>query len=582
MEMEKKNLAIIILAIVLAASGVGNIILGMQLGIIEVVAPPRGQNLVFGTVQGNIVDLDPHYSYDTASNDVIDNVVEQLYQFNISVYEDNRIVPWLATDFPTISANGTEYIINLRQGILFHDNYTFNATAVKWSLDRLCYFMNYSDNADLPAPFNVSLPDHILPTQLGILYEQADGKRVINKTEVLSEYQVKITLNAPKGSFMPVLAYTGSGAVSPWSTPPLDYHQLSDTLIGTGPFRYVGFIADVEVRLEGNPDYWGTPDNTGPTQLETVTYAIVPDITTLMNGLLAGDVDIIDSVDPPFIDQFQADPDISCELYGNSLTIAWTTFNYDHINLTMRKALSYCYNYTYAVDVIYSGVALRLQSPIPQGIPYSNYSLDYPTQDIAAARNFLLTDPQWGPRCTDRGLSAASTDNDWITVATGNPLASYNVSYNIGNPYREGFGNRLSFDAEFIGVAVSVHGYVWADYLDMIVSQRQLLDMYSLGWAPDYLDPENYINPMYDVDASTNGGNFYEPDVQALMDDGLSETDPVARKTIYDEIQRLLIEEYYPAMWQVSGVNYDAWQTYVHGWQPNPIARTWFYECYID
>jgi len=66
MEMEKKNLAIIILAIVLAASGVGNIILGMQLGIIEVVAPPRGQNLVFGTVQGNIVDLDPHYSYDTA------------------------------------------------------------------------------------------------------------------------------------------------------------------------------------------------------------------------------------------------------------------------------------------------------------------------------------------------------------------------------------------------------------------------------------------------------------------------------------------------------------------------------------
>lgn len=39
MEMEKKNLAIIILAVVLAASGVGNIFLAMQAGLIEF-APP--------------------------------------------------------------------------------------------------------------------------------------------------------------------------------------------------------------------------------------------------------------------------------------------------------------------------------------------------------------------------------------------------------------------------------------------------------------------------------------------------------------------------------------------------------------
>ena len=57
--MEKKNLAIIILAIVLAASGVGNIILGIQLGFLEVLPPARGQDLVYGPWQGDIVDLDP-------------------------------------------------------------------------------------------------------------------------------------------------------------------------------------------------------------------------------------------------------------------------------------------------------------------------------------------------------------------------------------------------------------------------------------------------------------------------------------------------------------------------------------------
>ena len=41
--MEKKNIAIVILAIGLIASGVGNIFLGIELGFIEVTTPPTPQ-----------------------------------------------------------------------------------------------------------------------------------------------------------------------------------------------------------------------------------------------------------------------------------------------------------------------------------------------------------------------------------------------------------------------------------------------------------------------------------------------------------------------------------------------------------
>ncbi len=135
---------------------------------------------------------------------------------------------------------------------------------------------------------------------------------------------------------------------------------------------------------------------------------------------------------------------------------------------------------------------------------------------------------------------------------------------------------------EKIGVKLTVVGKAWADHLDDIVNNRDELDLYRLGWAPDYLDPENYINPMYDNGSATNGGNFWEYDVQTLMDDGLSETDPVARKRIYDEIQRLMVEVYYPALFMYTGRNYDAWRVGVKGWLPNPIARVWFHPVYFE
>jgi hypothetical protein len=73
MEMEKKNLAIIILAVVLAASGVGNVILGIMAGVIE--EPGEKDTLIFASIAGP-TDMDPHLCYDTAGGDVIPKFVK--------------------------------------------------------------------------------------------------------------------------------------------------------------------------------------------------------------------------------------------------------------------------------------------------------------------------------------------------------------------------------------------------------------------------------------------------------------------------------------------------------------------------
>ncbi len=541
----------------------------------------QGSTLIFGTTRSPI-HMDPHYSWDTGSNNVIDQVVEQLYQFDIS--DPNLpIVPWLASAMPTISPDGTEYIIPLKTGIKFQDGTDFDATAVKWAFDRLCYFVNYSGNADLPSPFNVPLPSGMLQTQLVYLYEQANGKRVINRTEVLDTYSVKIVTNEPKGSFVSLLCYTGSGILSPTSTQiqgkELDYltYDDNDVLIGTGPFTYQDYLTDFQVNFNDNPDYWQ-----GAPHLTDLTFSIFDNLADLSSALLTGAVDLVDSLDPSFVPQFEADPDIEIDMDGNTLVCAWTTFNYDHINLAMRRALSWGFNYTYMIDVICEGEVVRWPTYIPFGIPYANYNLNYPTFDIIEARNYLLNDPGYGATLVAAGIDENSPDSAWTDLADTSPLEYLNYTYNIENLRREGIGNRLAYDARYIGVHIDVFGVTWGDFLDMLINYRERMDMYALGWGPDYLDPENYITPLYSDTSAINGGNFYEPDVQQLIDDGLTETDPIAREAIYQEIQRLLVEEYLPAMTLYTPRNYNAWRAGVYGWIPNPHKRLYFYPIYSD
>ncbi|MFX1311938.1 MAG: hypothetical protein ACFFHD_04940, partial [Promethearchaeota archaeon] len=80
--MEKKNLAIIVLAIALAASGVGNIILGVMSGFVQL-APEETQTLVVGYAS-NPAALDPVDTWDVPSHNMQHQVVEGLVKYDIT------------------------------------------------------------------------------------------------------------------------------------------------------------------------------------------------------------------------------------------------------------------------------------------------------------------------------------------------------------------------------------------------------------------------------------------------------------------------------------------------------------------
>jgi peptide/nickel transport system substrate-binding protein len=83
--------------------------------------------------------LDPALAYDTASSEVIQNVMEPLIWFNRE--DATSYVPVLAEEIPSldnggISADGETYIFNVRQGIKFHNGNDLTPSDIAYGIQR--------------------------------------------------------------------------------------------------------------------------------------------------------------------------------------------------------------------------------------------------------------------------------------------------------------------------------------------------------------------------------------------------------------------------------------------------------------
>ncbi|MEM3692420.1 MAG: ABC transporter substrate-binding protein [Candidatus Bathyarchaeia archaeon] len=239
--------------------------------------------------------VDPAVDYETAGGEVIMNVYETLFWFNGS--DSEHVIPWLAEGYE-VSEDGMSYTIYLRKGISFHDGTPFNATAVKYSLERAIII----GDPDGPA----WMLDVIRGAGdlLGKIWEgtatqaDVDEWRAQNPIEILDDYTIRINLERPYAPFPNVLAYTVCAIVSPsyveahggitigehneW----MDRHAEA----GTGPYILESWEAGTVI-LRKNPNYWGGPKGEIHPIVERVIIRDVPDANTRLTDLLAGNAD---------------------------------------------------------------------------------------------------------------------------------------------------------------------------------------------------------------------------------------------------------------------------------------------------
>ncbi|MCL1994295.1 MAG: ABC transporter substrate-binding protein, partial [Spirochaetes bacterium] len=127
------------------------------------------------------------------------------------------------------------------------------------------------------------------------------------------------------------------------------------------------------------------------------------------------------------------------------------------------------------------------------------------------------------------------------------------------------------------GIQVSVQILEWGAFLE--ASNRGETDILSLAWVPTTGDPDQGLFATFHSSMHGAGGNrafFTNAQVDALLEAGRVETDPVARAQIYYEIQQILREES-PWIFFAQGIQALGIRNNVQGFRmsPNLINRFW-------
>jgi peptide/nickel transport system substrate-binding protein len=488
---------------------------------------------------------------------LIDQITEGLFDYDQNK-TSNPIVPNLALN-GTWSPDHLNFTCNLRTNVKFHDGTPFNATAVQWNFDRIYRFID-------TMPY-----DNIWVWYY--LYLNSEGKPIINHTEIVNDFTIKFVLNQPYAPIRDLLAVWSSYILSPSSTPENEFIDLeTGTLIGTGPFILDSCELNIwgeceKTEMHANPDYWG-----GKPLISKVIF-LHPGSTERMERMLSGELSYtVGPRDNEILDIYRNTTGIT--VVPKISSIVWyLLMNNKVINVTMRRAISYAFNYTWYLEDFRGGHSERAKSPLPKMMRYSNWEdFNIPYYNISVARQ-ILKDSNWSGTAGLPINDNITAGNPWeVLVDSETPLATYNFSI-IWKTRSEYVANRLAYDLKQIGVKINVINMTTYEWWNELITGKLVFCI--AGWAPSLNDPVDMINPLYSSKADGTEGNifhFNDTLVQQWMEQALQEFDETARELLYYNIQQRLIEDLNPLVWLDSDIKYHIWDSQVRGIPMEGIA----------
>jgi ABC-type transport system substrate-binding protein len=199
----------------------------------------------------------------------------------VNITPDGKFVGDAAESWQT-SPDGLTYTFKLRKNVLFHDGSKVDATAVKFSIERL---MNPETKSGM-RPF----------------YE------AVNSVEVLDPHAVQVRLKYPYAFFLHMLAGYRSGFViySPAATQKYTLQDRQqgkpEALPGCGPFKLIEHVDGSHTVLDRFDKYF-VP---GQPYLDRVIIRVIKDPVAEMAAFKAGEIDFIASFSPEHVDTMKA------------------------------------------------------------------------------------------------------------------------------------------------------------------------------------------------------------------------------------------------------------------------------------
>ena len=482
--------------------------------------------LVFA-MNTDVQSMDPQIQNDTTS----EQVVKMLYNTLLKFEDDGTVVGDLAESW-SVSEDKLTWTFNLKQGVKFHNGKELTSADVKATFDRA------------------------LNAEAGGL-RTTEIIKMFTSVEAPDPYTVTITTDAPYGPMESLMCNMSLGIMDADYIEQygLDLGTSAEGENGTGPFKVVSWERDQEIVVERFDDYFGTP-----AKLQTVVYTIIPEAASRVIALETGEVDVIDKPTDEDLARLEADTENFTVL--RKPTISQRLFRFgcnDPIisNTKVRQAIVYAIDRQAIIDALFTGSGYPSTAPLaPVTFGYSN--LSEIEQDLELAKS-LLAEAGY-PDGFDTKIVTTERYQNGIELAEiiSQQLAEIGINAEIEV-------------WEWSALSASWNG-ITADEFDQPI--------FIMGAGPSMRDADGGLRGLYTTSETglndRNYGFYSNAEVDALIEQGMQETDQQKRVEIYKEAMEILYREDPVAFWLFDMYGLAITSSKVEGVTLSPISTITF------
>ncbi|MDX6299426.1 MAG: peptide/nickel transport system substrate-binding protein [Nocardioidaceae bacterium] len=314
--------------------------------------PKRGGNFRLGVTGGGTKDIFDGQNIITKPDQArLVSAFETLLTFDDQY---NLTKDGLATN--VVADTPTQYTIELRKGIEFHNGKTMTADDVIYSLQRIGTKAN------------------------GLTGYAATASMDIANIKKVDQYTVRLPLKTADSTVPQTLASYTFGIV------PVGYKAFPSKQIGTGAYKLKSFTPGQQSVSERNPNYW----RTGQPYFDTVTITDFADATAQVNALLGGQIDAMTDVTSSQVQTLKAQQmEVLISNTGGWVPLCMAIDMPPFDDVRVRQAMRLIIDREAMLKQIASGygrVANDLYAPFDEGY---DSSLPQRTRDIAQAKSLL-------------------------------------------------------------------------------------------------------------------------------------------------------------------------------------------------
>jgi peptide/nickel transport system substrate-binding protein len=412
--------------------------------------------------------------------------IAQIYEGLTWHHHDGSVLPSLGTSWEMV--DDTTWQFALREGVQFHNGEDFTADDVKYSFD-----IALEEERAWPIRGNIVLIDEV---------------------EVVDDYTVNFHTSAP----WPDLPWFVSDVyIMPKDhTEEVGLDALTDSPVGTGPFEFVGFVADDYLELEAFDGWWD-----GRVALDGVLWKQIPEPATRVAALQAGEIDVAVQVPLDLIPVVEDEAGVHMDYAAEELTLQFFLSCLPESgsvladNVTLRKALDYAID----KDALWQGLmggrgALSGQQLSPTVFGY-NPDIEQTPYDPDEAKRLLA----------EAGYA------EGLTLSMVCPVGKYFVDRDVCIAAKDMLAD--------VGVDVELTVGELAVFVEYLTDATSDVDMIYVGWY-SYGNPAQAMQWFSGTQAWSRWNNE-EYDEQFLI--AKTSMDEAAREQAYWRMAEILKEE---------------------------------------